>query len=474
MTTTPRHTHAVHGLAALAMVCATVLAALRVLDPSAASAILLAALAGVGLYHAPSPSAAPLPPLWLLVPLLGLGYSGCRGQWELGRPVPRAASAIAPLAVALTPFTSWPPTGTAGFSYSGDAFEVACTVSGSVTLYPTVYDGNLSPAAWRLYQGQGYTCTPSSTTANQVTCLFPSRVGSNLTWNVFVTGGGTVSNCTAQGRGSALPPAPQASGGGGGSVTSIDCEAGLTCTPDPITSTGTIALANTAVSAGAYPTSGQIPTFTVDSQGRLTAAGSSTNGSGLTSIPAGAITSGTLNIARLPTGTSSSNVPIGGVVVGATCASPASLTFNNAGQVTACTAGSGAARPLHVVMNFRLPSNMFQFQVWPMFVNTTGGQYTGVPEAIGDADFALVRNDSADTITVSAAFYYTTNQDLTLTWRTLNAGVWGTLSTTTLPTATAATVTMSVSLPSGQSLGAHIAPPGGGFAMIGPFAVYLN
>lgn len=59
-----------------------------------------------------------------------------------------------------------------------------------------------------------------------------------------------------------------------GTVTSVATGTGLT--GGPITSTGTISLANTAVSAGSYGTASAVPTFTVDAQGRLTAA-SNTN-----------------------------------------------------------------------------------------------------------------------------------------------------------------------------------------------------
>ena len=62
-------------------------------------------------------------------------------------------------------------------------------------------------------------------------------------------------------------------GAGSGTVTSIGAGTGLSSsTSDPITSSGTLNLENTAVTAGSYGSATQVGTFTVDAQGRLTVA----------------------------------------------------------------------------------------------------------------------------------------------------------------------------------------------------------
>ena len=55
-----------------------------------------------------------------------------------------------------------------------------------------------------------------------------------------------------------------------GTVTNIQTGTGLT--GGPITGTGTISLANTAVTAGFYGTASQVSQVTIDAQGRITSA----------------------------------------------------------------------------------------------------------------------------------------------------------------------------------------------------------
>jgi len=121
--------------------------------------------------------------------------------------------------------------------------------------------------------------------------------------------------------------------GNPGTVTSIAAGTGLTTgSTAPITSTGTISLSNTTVTAGTYGTAASVATFTVNDQGQLTAA---TNMA--IAIDTSQITSGTLVMARLGLSASS-----GGIVYG----TATNLGITAAGASGQLLQSQGTAAPI--------------------------------------------------------------------------------------------------------------------------------
>lgn len=120
--------------------------------------------------------------------------------------------------------------------------------------------------------------------------------------------------------------------GGTGTVTQVNTGTGLT--GGPITATGTISLANTAVAAAAYGSATQVGTFTVDAQGRLTAAANAAINIAVANV-AGAVPN-TVNVLA-GTGLSGGGALTANVTVNLANTAVTSGSYGSATQVAAIT-----------------------------------------------------------------------------------------------------------------------------------------
>lgn len=115
--------------------------------------------------------------------------------------------------------------------------------------------------------------------------------------------------------------------GGNGTVTNVSTGTGLT--GGPITTTGTISLANTAVSAGSYGSANVVATFTVDAQGRLTAASNATISLQNSNLANSSLTLGNTTLTLGSTVTNVGNLTLANANLSGTTASTATFATSS-------------------------------------------------------------------------------------------------------------------------------------------------
>jgi hypothetical protein len=173
----------------------------------------------------------------------------------------------------------------------GDTSSITNLTVTSLTGY--MYANNTSPVT-------ASTTIPVASVTGAVSNTVNVIAGTNLTGGGALTGNVTINN-------------PY-----NGTVTNVATGTGLT--GGPITSTGTISLANTTVTAGTYGNASSVATFTVTGQGQLNAASNTA-----ISIPASAINTSIPN-----SGLTNSSVTINGT----------SISLGGSGTISASTTGT--------------------------------------------------------------------------------------------------------------------------------------
>jgi len=168
-----------------------------------------------------------------------------------------------------------------------------------------------------------------------------------------------------------------------GTVTNIATGTGLT--GGPITTTGTISLANTAVTAASYGNATTVATFTVDAQGRLTAAANVTIGS----LPNSALANSTATLGNATITLGSTTSTVGNLTLSSATVNGAAFAYvaKTAGYTVTATDYTVAANASTGALSITLPTS----------VGITGKVYV-VKKMDSTANVVTVATTSSQTI----------------------------------------------------------------------------